>query len=295
MEFFYEEQAANNGPGPTDGQLHNDKTTEEAFEKFEGSIDRQYQKTADAVKKFIQNEERALELNIPLDAHISERAQDALDSLDHQIHNVENMAHNYWQKVSNPSFWSNVSGTLGLRGGNDVEADKAKKGDLPVSSRGKASTPPVAGNRTEAELKLLSSDKNIYLNYSGEKSEDDKTGGFDVDKHTSEISDLLKVDETLSQTMNSLVPEHVTYARFWEVYFVQKQKILDMENQRKSLLQKESTNEGAPVSWDDEDEDDKPDLTKDAASEGVKEAKTDKVSGSQQPLDGSDEDDDDWQ
>ncbi|CEP63068.1 Dos2p LALA0_S07e01684g [Lachancea lanzarotensis] len=293
MEFFYEEQAANNGPGLSEGEVHNDKTTEEAFEKFEGSIDRQYQKTADAVKKLIQSEEKGLQLNIPLDPHISEKAQEALDSLDHQLHNVENMAQNYWQKVSNPSFWSNVSGSLGLSGGND-----RKPVESSVSSQGRASTPPVAGNRTEAELRLLSSDKNIYLNHSIEEKVEDGTASndFDVDKQTAEISDLLKADEILSKTMNSLVPEHVTYGRFWEIYFTQRQKIVDMENQRKSLLQNKEFQEGAPVSWDDDDEDNGARSADDRNDEEDSETPREKtVSASQQPIDGSDGDDDDWQ
>ncbi|SCU83640.1 LAME_0C05952g1_1 [Lachancea meyersii CBS 8951] len=302
MEFFYEEQAAANGPGASDSQLEHDKSTEEAFERFEGSIDKQYQKTAEAVKKLIKNDERTLELNIPLDPHLSERAQEALDSLDHQLHNVENLAQNYWQKVASTSFWSNVSDSLGLNGQNETKNSNQVNLQSPVSSQGKAVT-PVAGNRTEAELRLLSSDQSIYLNSTmNAKGEGDgaKAEAFDVDAHTTEIADLLKADSVLTQTMNALVPEHVSYGDFWDIYFTRRQKILDMENQRKDLLKKEAK-DSAPVDWDDEDEDEDDgtkDNGKDNKNDGEKKISPDenvKKSSHQETIEGSDEDDDDWE
>ncbi|SCU78305.1 LADA_0A04984g1_1 [Lachancea dasiensis] len=249
MEFFYEEQAIESGNGTSDVPEAHDNSTEEAFQKFEGSIDKQYQKTAKAVKNLI-NDEQGLELNLPLDSRLSGRAQGALDSLDKQLHDVENAAQDYWKKMSNNSFWSSMTGSLSSK----LEEVVKLSGGNPASNTGpsglrdRAGT-PIAGNRTDAELRLLSSDKSLYLDNADAIDEKD----FDVDALTSEISELLESNSTLTQTMNSIVPEKISYSRFWCIYFSRKDKILAMEYERKELLKPKNKEEDT-VSWDEDDD-----------------------------------------
>ncbi|SCU99816.1 LANO_0F03818g1_1 [Lachancea nothofagi CBS 11611] len=320
MEFFYEEQAVGNGLESAQDQPEGDKSTEEAFQKFEGTIDRQYQKTAEVVKKFM-NEERSLELNVPLEPHLSERAQVALDSLDHQLHNVENLAQDYWKKVSSNSFWSSMTDSLGSKFGEAVNVNSGKKDqdETPLNSRAKIVT-PVAGNRTDAELRLLSSDERVYLN-----NESSLTEGFDVDKHTSEIAALLESDKVLTQTMNAVVPEKISYSEFWNIFFSRRDNILAMEHKRKKLLEQKAQ-DGTPVDWDEEEDDNdnenkEVDIEIDGASAreestskkdtDVKESKgsghatsgksesaaedNDKRSANDENNDDDDDDDDDWE
>ncbi|CUS21220.1 LAQU0S02e08768g1_1 [Lachancea quebecensis] len=296
MEFFYEEQATGNGEQLVDGELKSDKNTEKAFQELEGTIDEQYQRTARALKKFV-NDERDVELNIPLDSRISEKAQGALDSLDTQLQTVEHLAQGYWKKVSTKSFWSSVTNTLGSK------LDEVVKINEPQSATNRSQTPeakaatPVAGNRTEAELRMLSSNDKVYL-----ENEDELPDDFKVDEYTADISQLLTENKSLELLMNALVPEKLSYQDFWNIYFLKKDKILEMERKRKELLKKKEEEEDKEVDWDDEEEETElkkplePTNEKGPSKSDI-EGQYDKVSeaGVEEEEGDDNDDDDDWE
>lgn len=280
MEFFYEEQATENGQDLIKADLKSDKNTEKAFHELEGTIDQQYQRTANVLKKLV-SDERGIELDIPLESKISERAQVALDSLDSQIQNVEHLAQGYWKKVSTPSFWSSVTDSLGTKFEEVVKLGTVQPtSTTPEASNVKGAT-PVAGNRTEAELRRLSSDEDVYLN-----CKDTLPTNFNVDDHTSEIAALLEANKGLEHLMNSIVPEKVNYHKFWNIYFFKKDEIIEMERKRKKLLERK-IQENKEVDWDDDEDDndtkDKPKMT------------TPAVEKEESPNEDDENEDDDWE
>lgn len=296
MEFFYEEQATGNGGQLVEGDLKSDKDTEKAFQELEGTIDEQYQRTARALKKFV-NDERDVKLNIPLDTRISEKAQGALDSLDTQLQNVEHLAQDYWKKVSTKSFWSSVSNTLGSKLDEVVKINDQKSSTVCSQTPDAKATAPVAGNRTEAELRMLSSNDKIYL-----ENEDELPDDFKVDEYTAEISQLLTENKNLELLMNALVPEKLSYQDFWNIFFLKRNRIFEMERKRKELLKKEEE-EDKEIDWDDEEEE--PELGKASNSENKKEPNKSDIdvqhdevndAGAQEKGgDDNDDEDDDWE
>ncbi|CAR30352.1 Dos2p [Lachancea thermotolerans CBS 6340] len=296
MEFFYEEQATRNGEQLVEGDLKSDKDTEKAFQELEGTIDEQYQRTARALKKFV-NDERDVELNIPLDTRISEKAQGALDSLDTQLQNVEHLAQDYWKKVSTKSFWSSVTNTLGSKLDEVVKVNDQKSSTVCSQTPDAKATTPVAGNRTEAELRMLSSNDKIYL-----ENEDELPDDFKVDEYTAEVSQLLTENKNLELLMNALVPEKLSYQDFWNIFFLKRNRIFEMERKRKELLKKEGE-EDKEIDWDDEEEE--PELGKASDSENKKEPNKSDIdvqhdevndAGAQEKGgDDNDDEDDDWE
>lgn len=251
MEFFYEEQAVSNEREHTP-RSHDDKT-DEVFHKLEDQVDQQYQKTTDILKKLMDKDD--VQLKWPLDPEVSGKAQNVLHKLDSNLQNVEQLASGYWDKVAKKSFWSSMTDSLGSKLDQVVTlaSDSIKN---PNTSEAKKEVTPViaaAGNRTEAELKKLSTSESLYLD-----NEEETVGEFDVDAQTEEISKLLEQDKDLSQLMNRIVPEKIPYESFWKVYFFKKNKILDMESKRKEILKskKVKLEEDEEFAWDDEDEED---------------------------------------
>lgn len=240
MEFFYEEQAVANEEA---SDVKHDEKTEEVFHKFEDEVTRQYQRTTDALKHIVKEDEQGVKLNLPLDSEVSETAQRYLKQLDSNLHNVENLALNYWSQVSDAGFWPSMTSKLGSK------LEQIVKIDEPTSKSEQSLQSAAGGNRTEAELKALSTDKAIYLNYESKSSED-----FDADAKTDEIARILEQDKNMANLMNNIVPAEITYKEFWRIYFDQRQKILDMENKRKRLLAGQKTEE-EEVGWDDEEAD----------------------------------------
>lgn len=264
MEFFYEEEALNQGkatpsPNGSTAQLTKDEKTNEAFNKFEDDIGDVYEKTAGKLKTLIRdNPSDELRLQIPMmDEATAAKAQEYLKTLDSNLANVENVATSYWNKVSTSSFWSNVTQNLSstLDTAINLVADDGE------SSNGNTKNKPViGGSRTETELRKLSNDKAIYLEY---KDTDLKT--IDINGKTDEISALLKNDNDLETLMNNIVPEHIAYDKFWSIYFTEKDKVLAEEDKRSKILasskmtDKDSSKEDdeEEVGWgDDDDEDD---------------------------------------
>lgn len=242
MEFFYDEQAVANEDALVKG---NDGKTEEAFNKLEDELSKQYEKTTSALKNLVEESEEGVKINLPLNSEVSETAQRYLQHFDSNLQSVETLAQNYWTKVANPGFWSTMTGTLGKKLEGVVQVSGSP--EMKLEDSNKAAQAAVAGNRTDAELRELSINKGIYLEHTINLD-----ASFDVDAKTDEIARLLEQDKDLAKLMNEIVPQVITYKDFWNVYFLQKEKILDMEDKRKRILENNVAEREEEVDWDDD-------------------------------------------
>ncbi|CAR29359.1 hypothetical protein ZYGR_0AD00390 [Zygosaccharomyces rouxii] len=301
MEFFYEEQALANDPHKTEDH---DEKTEKVFNKLEDEVSKRYDETAKAFKGFVAEAEDGVKLNLPLDPAVSEKTQRYLGQLDSNLQNVEKFAQGYWTKVSNPGFWSNVTNNLGNKFEQIVQLGEERGEDMDKGTDKESSKTVVGGNRTETELKTLSTDESLYLNNKLSLPED-----FDADSKTQEISQILEKDMDLANLMNGIVPQEISYKDFWNIYFTQKQRILEMETTRRKILESKETNKEEEIAWDEEEDDnDKQDeepviIKKEdtADNDNIKkekqtsneESKTGKVGANANEND--DDDDDDWE
>ena len=67
----------------------------------------------------------------------------------------------------------------------------------------------------------------------------DEIESFNADSKTKEISGLLeKYPNTLTKTMNDLVPLKISYNLFWYRYFKNDDKLKEQEKKRKELLER---------------------------------------------------------
>lgn len=242
MEFFYDEQAVANEEALV---KENDGKTEEAFHKLEDEVNKQYEKTTSALKNLVEESEDGVRINLPLDSAVSEKAQRYLQQLDSNLQSVETLAQNYWTKVANPGFWSTMTGTLGDKLERVVQVSGSP--EVKTEEPNEATQAAVAGNRTDAELRELSRNKGIYLEHTMTLATN-----FDVDAKTDEIARLLEQDKDLAKLMNEIVPQGITYKDFWNVYFLQRKRILDMEDKRKRILENKVAEEEEEVGWDDD-------------------------------------------
>ncbi|AGO13160.1 AaceriAFR008Cp [[Ashbya] aceris (nom. inval.)] len=248
MEFAYEEAAIAQEQQQQDGAANpHDERTEQVFHTLEREVEKQYQRTADVIKK-LMNDDEYVELQLPLDANLTEKAQSVLNSLDKNLHTVEETAQSYWNQVSQKSFWSSMTGSISGKLNNVV---KFVEGDPDNTSTNNKSTTQDSGSRTAAQLWQLSTDQNLYLAYK------DQIPDLNIDERTEEIAELLKQDEALRKLMNTIVPTRIKYATFWAIYFSKRDKLLSIEENRRSVLEgydmKSKLKE--ELTWDDDDED----------------------------------------
>ncbi|CDF90065.1 uncharacterized protein ZBAI_07033 [Zygosaccharomyces bailii ISA1307] len=239
MEFFYDEQALASEQPST---AKHDEKTEEAFNKLEDEVSKQYDKTAQALKKFVAESEDGVKLNLPLDPETSLKAQRYLGQLDSNLQNVEKVAQGYWTKVSNPGFWSSMTNSLSSKLEQVVRVNDEELNQ-------NASKAVVGGNRTESELRALSTDKSIYLD-----NKSAAPASFDVDDKTEEISKILEKDKDLANLMNEIVPQSIPYKDFWNTYFTLRQKIFEMENNRRKILEGKQDSKDEEIAWDEEED-----------------------------------------
>lgn len=280
MEFFYEEQAVANAE-PSGKER--DEKTEQVFNKLEDEVSKQYERTASALKKIVTDDEDGFKLNLASNPEVSETAQRYLRQLDDNLHSVEKVALNYWSKVSDAGFWPSVAGKLG------TSLDKLVKLDEPQAGEKSGQTASAAGgNRTEAELKALSTNRALYLDLEAASDQD-----FDADAKTEEIARILETDRDMAKLMNEIVPESISYNEFWRVYFSERQKILDREGKRREILTEKKAQE-EEIGWDDEDaETNEEEAVIVSKEDTLLEKGSEKaVAGTEEPRD--DEDDDDW-
>lgn len=269
MDFYYEQQTPQETPHEGTPAPKDEKTNQ-VFSKFENDLNSAYEKTAEGIKNIMNdnNEGDGVQLDLPIDEATSEKAQALLSSLDQNLAKVETMASSYWETVKKPSFWSTISDNLGSQldkvvkiTADSLSADGESAASSQVNLNIKNQT--IAGNRTEAELKELSINKQIYLD-----SKNKQNGSkIDIDSKTEEISEILKINKDLDTLMNALVPLEISYVEFWTVYFAKKDEILKREETRKKILtagsngkhgeeQKDAKElQQEEVNWDDDEED----------------------------------------
>ncbi|AAS53379.1 AFR008Cp [Eremothecium gossypii ATCC 10895] len=246
MEFAYEE-AAIAQQEQNDAANPHDERTEQVFHTLERQVEKQYQRTADAIKN-LMNDDEYVELQLPLDANLTEKAQSVLNSLDKNLHTVEETAQSYWNQVSQKSFWSSMTGTISGKLNNVVRFVEGGSDDVSTTNK---STARDAGSRTAAQLWQLATDQNLYLAYK------DPVPEINIEERTEEIADLLKQDEALRKLMNTIVPTRIKYATFWAIYFSKRDKLLSIEENRRSVLEgyDMKSNLKEELTWDDDDED----------------------------------------
>ncbi|CCF57251.1 hypothetical protein KAFR_0C02580 [Kazachstania africana CBS 2517] len=315
MDFVYDEEALNQEV-PKDKVAKKDEKTNEVFNKLENELNSVYEKATKEIKKIVQEDDNGLQLNLPLDPNTSAKAQKILSDLDSGLANVESVATSYWNKVTAPTFWSNVTEQLSSK----LESVGLNKPDLnPIkeneSKEGSVSL-LAAGNRTEAELKNLSCNKQVFLQRGSKPSLD---ADFYIDSKTDEISQILSKDKSLEKLMNEIVPVKISYVDFWNIYFYERDAILKKEEKRREILerskQEETHNEDEEGGWDDEEEDDdnihsettksEPNtddsvviVTKeDAEDNGIRNEEEEKAAkgDNEEDDDDDDDDDDDWE
>lgn len=254
MDFYYEQEITNQD-APEDATVKKDEKTNEVFTKLESDLNDAYEKTANGIKNIMGDDEERIKLDIPLDQATSEKAQAVLAALDNNLAKAETIANTYWERVKKPSFWSSITDNISSKLDTVVQLtsetlalDDTVSNDNSEHKSGQT----IAGNRTEAELKSLSTDKNIYIG--GSKVLDPK---IDIESKTEEISDILKENKDLENLMNDLVPHHVSYIDFWNIYLNKKDSILKREETRKEILKSSARNEtDTEVGWDDEEKED---------------------------------------
>lgn len=273
MEFYLEQEALDRVT-PTDANVQRDEKTNKVFSDLEQGLYQIYDKTSGNIKKVLSDSEGSeyIKLDLPIGEKSTEKAQQILDTLDSNLASIENTANTYWNKVKKATFWSSLTEDVGSKLGTVVAT--ASKGVSEIMNGGASigktdpteangeeerekeseQRPALAGNRTEAELKELTTDKNIYL----EALEGKSFQRMDVVAKTEEINLLLKQDKDLQKLMSEIVPQDVSYENFWSIYFTKREEILEKERKRKALLDKTVGKEveEEEIGWDDDEEED---------------------------------------
>ncbi|SAM04178.1 hypothetical protein [Absidia glauca] len=134
------------------------------------------------------------------------------------------------------------------------------------TSRAHSSGSRIFASRTEASIANLQTDRNTLLTdprailVGNDKEKHTKDvdlfdEGFDIQKRTSEISDLLENSPELRQTMNDLVPLQIDYTTFWKRYFYHVWRITQEEERRKLLVKGVDPGDEDDFKWDSDDDD----------------------------------------
>lgn len=176
---------------------------------------------------------------------ITAQANNALDSLDAQLENVEKQAGKYVSSFA--SFFTSM-----------VSVEPEKKQSETLFTLPLAASEEYGTSRYGKDLHELHSSAKNYTE--GEENDE-----FLVDAHTDEISALLQQYPVLKNTMNDLVPVQVPYKTFWARYFAADAKLKTAELQRKALLEQEKKplldklddskeTEDEEFNWDDDED-----------------------------------------
>lgn len=249
MDFYYEQEGPQDLPSDNEGVAKDEKTNE-IFDSFENNFNKVYDKTSKGIQTIINDNKDGVKLDIPLDQATSEKTQAVLTALDNNLAKAESTAASYWETVKKPSFWSNITDNLGSRLDQVVQLTNETIASVNEQNSDNSSRPTIAGNRTDAEITELSTDKSIYLT-----NNDTSKILIDIDSKTEEISEILKDNKKLENLMNELVPQQVSYVTFWTIFLTRRDEILKREEMRKNILNaKEKVEEEKEVGWDDDDE-----------------------------------------
>lgn len=290
MEFAYDEDALNQ---EATEKIKKDQKTNEAFDKLENELGGVYEIASSKLKSLVKEDKDGIKLDLPIDEATTKKAQEYLSTLDSNLAQVENVASSYWNKVTTPNFWSSVTDKLSVQLDNVINLTATEEKNQTTGN-----TSSIAGNRTEAEIKKLCNNKDIYLKY--EKI--NLNPNFDIEGKTEEISKILESNKELEALMNSIVPQEIKYKDFWNIYFVKKSEIVEMEEKRKKLLEEAASRE-EEICWDDDDDNDEtreesPVIVKkedaiEASTEPKREISSEKTETNKTIEE--EEDDDDWE
>ncbi|EGW32661.1 uncharacterized protein SPAPADRAFT_61723 [Spathaspora passalidarum NRRL Y-27907] len=184
---------------------------------------------------------------------LSTQANHALDALDSQLEKVENVAGKYLSSFAS-YFTKNV---ISITPETTPQPEPAKE-EVLFSS-------PLTNNygtsRYDNDLFKLHTSKQYFLSNELDKAAEIEK--FKADEKTKVISDLLeKYPNTLTKTMNELVPVEISYNLFWYRYFKNEDKLKDLEQKRKALLKEEEVElsedkdeeEDEEFTWDDDED-----------------------------------------
>ncbi|EDK45482.1 conserved hypothetical protein [Lodderomyces elongisporus NRRL YB-4239] len=168
---------------------------------------------------------------------IANTADHALDVLDSKLEIVEKEASKYISSFS--SFFSSI---VTIKSDTPPpEQTEGKTRELLFSSN-PHDYAHYGTTRYDNDLFKLHTMQTYYLDEGNDDNQEDGFKQFNVDLKTNDIEALLKkYPNTLTNTMNDLVPVKVSYNKFWYRYFKHDNKLKEMERQRKELLAKEKS------------------------------------------------------
>ncbi|CAK9436745.1 uncharacterized protein LODBEIA_P12670 [Lodderomyces beijingensis] len=237
----------------------------------------------------------------------SKTASNALDVIDSKLELVENEASKYISSFT--SFFSNIISISDPDVGKEASQSTETLFNSNLNQHVNYGT-----SRYDTDLLKLHTQHSFYTSDACDVAEDLKN--FNADSKTGKIESLLKqYPDTLTSTMNELVPVKVSYNTFWYRYFANDDKLKSMEKQRRELLSREkqeseisgSTGKGGgdddeDFKWDDEEEEeeleedgeDETHTTPTQEEEEVSKSKEHTQSAETEDDDGEDEDDD-WE
>ncbi|KAK6201478.1 uncharacterized protein RJT21DRAFT_35439 [Scheffersomyces amazonensis] len=220
--------------------------------------------------------------------NLQDQANTALDSLDATLEQVEKQAGKYVSSFT--SFLTSMVSVEAEPNGNE-EKETLFSSSNPISSH-----ESYGSTRYDNDLFKLHTSESAYI--SSDLDIKSEVEAFNADSKTDEISKLLeKYPNTLTKTMNDLVPVKISYNLFWYRYFKNDQKLRDSEQKRKQLLldgksgstESKGDEEDEDFTWDDdEEEEDVVDVAKE-----VKDPKNN--AGAKASESKNSEEDDDWE
>ncbi|CCK69945.1 Dos2p KNAG_0D01940 [Huiozyma naganishii CBS 8797] len=256
----------------------------------------------------VKETSKGIELNLGLNDKTTELAQTYLESLDGELARVEEAASAYWSKLSNGrmGLWSSFSKSWGIGETADGTAQKKPEATVNNDHRTTSDASNFTGTRTDLELKRLSQDKSLYSNAMKTLDLSEVTPA-----NKAEVDKILSIDKQLAQLADELVPSQISYDAFWQIYFDEKSKIIQMGEERKRLSNEaKRITEEEEVKWDDdEDEDadekeqdgdeslvivDKKDTEKEASQPALS-SKEKNEDNKREDASNNDDDDDDWE
>jgi hypothetical protein len=128
----------------------------------------------------------------------------------------------------------------------------AKKEDTSISAYFSSPANDWSRSRSDRLFQELHGNPDIFINDPPEAAFASWKTTFSAEKHTDEIASLLDRFPSLRSTMDSLVPETVSYSDFWTRCLYHKTNLDSEEAKRKQLL--ESNVDENEFDWGDDDE-----------------------------------------
>lgn len=216
---------------------------------------------------------------------ISKQANNALDTLDSHLEQVEATALGYVKALG--SFWGRVVSV-------EPEVKESPKETKEPKETLFVSPMKYGTSRYDQDLYKLHTDASGYKDSVG--------ATFNVESRTDEIAELLKKYPQLNELMHEIVPVKLAYPTFWYQYFEQLRVIQHDDDVRKKLTENDDGEE--EFDWDEEEEtgDDTKEEKEVEKEVEVKEKKEEKVEAKKEKVEAKEEkavededEDDDWE